>query len=297
MSGRVRATNSSVTWATSVVRRHAADEEQRRQRHADLDRLRQVGEDRQRQRHHPHAGVGQAGAEDVGDLRPVAHVPRDHQQDRGQHRHRHQRGERRRPQHDRRAASARGRCRRPASSRPARTLVAVRAIAPVAGSPPKSGEAMLATPCATSSTFGLWRSPVIRSATIADISDSMPPSIATVNAGGSRPSTRSSAERGDRRTPASRSGCRGSACRSSPPAGPACAPRAVPATSATIVPGMRVFSVAQRISASSVHTPSAGGRRIGRRQRAADLHHAADEVVGHPRHGQAEELAQLRAWR
>ena len=32
---------------------------------------------------------------------------------------------------------------------------------------------------------------------------------------------------------------------------------AVPARSATIVPGMRVFSVAQRINASSVHTPSA----------------------------------------
>ncbi len=31
------------------------------------------------------------------------------------------------------------------------TLVAVRAMAPVAGIPPKSGEAMFATPCATSS--------------------------------------------------------------------------------------------------------------------------------------------------
>ena len=42
---------------------------------------------------------------------------------------------------------------------PARMLVAVRAMAPVAGSPPKSGEAMLAMPWAISSTFGLWRSP------------------------------------------------------------------------------------------------------------------------------------------
>ncbi len=62
-------------------------------------------------------------------------------------------------------------------------LVAVRAIAPVAGSPPNSGDAMLATPCAISSTFGLCRSPVIRSATTADINDSMAPSIATVMAG------------------------------------------------------------------------------------------------------------------
>ena len=33
------------------------------------------------------------------------------------------------------------------------TFVAVRAIAPVAGIPPKSGEAMFATPCATNSMF------------------------------------------------------------------------------------------------------------------------------------------------
>ena len=66
---------------------------------------------------------------------------------------------------------------------PDRTFVAVRAIAPVAGSPPTSGDAMFAMPCATSSTFGLCRSPLIRSATVADISDSIAPSIATVIAG------------------------------------------------------------------------------------------------------------------
>ena len=66
---------------------------------------------------------------------------------------------------------------------PDRMLVAVRAMAPVAGSPPNSGEAMLATPWAISSTFGLCRSPVMRSATTADMSDSMAPSIATVRAG------------------------------------------------------------------------------------------------------------------
>jgi len=62
-------------------------------------------------------------------------------------------------------------------------FVAVRAIAPVAGRPPTIGDTMLATPWATSSTFGLWRSPPSLSATTADISDSMAPSIATVNAG------------------------------------------------------------------------------------------------------------------
>ena len=66
---------------------------------------------------------------------------------------------------------------------PDRMFVAVRAIAPVAGSPPTSGDAMLASPCATSSMLELCRSPLIRSATTADISDSIAPSIATVTAG------------------------------------------------------------------------------------------------------------------
>jgi hypothetical protein len=51
---------------------------------------------------------------------------------------------------------------------PARMLVAVRAMAPVAGIPPNSGETMFAIPCAASSTFELCRSPVIPSATTAD---------------------------------------------------------------------------------------------------------------------------------
>jgi hypothetical protein len=65
---------------------------------------------------------------------------------------------------------------------PERIFVAVRAIAPAAGSPPNSGESMLATPWARSSTFGLCLSPVMRSDTTADISDSMAPSMATVMA-------------------------------------------------------------------------------------------------------------------
>ena len=51
---------------------------------------------------------------------------------------------------------------------PARTLVAVRAIVPVTQMPPNSAEAILATPCATSSQFERWRRPVMPSATTAD---------------------------------------------------------------------------------------------------------------------------------
>ena len=65
-------------------------------------------------------------------------------------------------------------------------LVIVRAMAPVAGMPPKSGEARLATPCATSSVLELWWSPMTPSATVADSSDSMAPSTAMVIAGATR---------------------------------------------------------------------------------------------------------------
>ena len=67
------------------------------------------------------------------------------------------------------------------------TLVAVRAIAPVAGMPPNSGDAMLATPCATSSMFERWRPPIIPSATTAERRDSTAPSSAIVNAAPIRP--------------------------------------------------------------------------------------------------------------
>jgi hypothetical protein len=74
---------------------------------------------------------------------------------------------------------------------PERTFVAVRAIAPVAGNPPNIGEMKLATPCAKSSTFELCLVWLMRSATTAESSDSMAPSIATVNVGESSVSTRS----------------------------------------------------------------------------------------------------------
>ncbi len=70
-------------------------------------------------------------------------------------------------------------------SAPERILVAVRAIAPVAGMPPKNGDARLATPCATSSTLELCRSPLMPSATTAESRLSTAASSATVNAEGS----------------------------------------------------------------------------------------------------------------
>ncbi len=68
---------------------------------------------------------------------------------------------------------------------PARTLVTVRAIVPVAGMPPNSGLTMLATPCAISSWFGSWRgmSPAALSAMRAQSSDSIAPSSAIVIVG------------------------------------------------------------------------------------------------------------------
>src|SRR5207244_2516456 len=63
------------------------------------------------------------------------------------------------------------------------TFVAVRAIAPVAGIPPNSGDAIFATPCATSSMFERWRPPIMPSATTAESSDSTAASSAIVKAG------------------------------------------------------------------------------------------------------------------
>src|SRR6185312_773189 len=61
-------------------------------------------------------------------------------------------------------------------------LVAVRAIAPVAGMPPNKEEQILATPWAINSVLERWFPPVIPSATTADNKDSMLPSMAMVNA-------------------------------------------------------------------------------------------------------------------
>ena len=66
-------------------------------------------------------------------------------------------------------------------------FVIVRAMAPVAGIPPKSGVTRFAIPCPISSLFELWRSPITPSATAAESKDSMAPSIAMVRAGCTSP--------------------------------------------------------------------------------------------------------------
>ena len=68
-------------------------------------------------------------------------------------------------------------------------FVMVRAMAPVAGIPPKIGEAMFAIPCPISSVFELWWSPMTPSATVADSSDSIAPRTAMVTAGPTSPLT------------------------------------------------------------------------------------------------------------
>src|SRR5260370_15158837 len=66
---------------------------------------------------------------------------------------------------------------------PARMLVAVRAMAPVAGRPPNNGDTIFATPWPNNSTLGLWRSLLLRADTTAAMIDSLAPNIATVTAG------------------------------------------------------------------------------------------------------------------
>ena len=67
---------------------------------------------------------------------------------------------------------------------PVLMFAAVRAIAPVAGMPPKKTDPMFATPCATSSQLDLCLPPIIPSATTALSSDSIPASRAIVVAEG-----------------------------------------------------------------------------------------------------------------
>src|SRR3990167_7131644 len=55
---------------------------------------------------------------------------------------------------------------------PERILVTVRDIAPAAGIPPNRADAILATPCPTSSQLERWRRSIIPSDTTADNNDS-----------------------------------------------------------------------------------------------------------------------------
>ena len=76
--------------------RDALDEQQGGAHHADADRLRQVGEHRERERDDPDRDVGLRQPQQLRNLRPVAHVVGDDHQDGGQHRQRHVARERRR---------------------------------------------------------------------------------------------------------------------------------------------------------------------------------------------------------
>ena len=105
-----------------------------------FDRHRQVGHHGQRERDHPDRLVGPVEPPDAADLPPLAHVVGDDEQDGGQRRQRDMK---------RRAAPAAARstssvtaCTMPATGvrAPDRKLVAVRAMAPVTGMPPTSGD-------------------------------------------------------------------------------------------------------------------------------------------------------------
>ena len=163
--------------------------------------------------------VGPRHLQELRDLPPLAHVVGHHQQDRGQDGERDVPGERGGEQQDgeqgqgvdhpghRRLAPRTG-CSWPCGRWPRSP-----------GCRRRTGRAMLATPWATSSTFGLCLSPLMRSATTADISDSMAPSRATVRAGESRRQDHVRAELRHGRRRAGRWGCRRTGCRSSRPAG------------------------------------------------------------------------------
>ena len=103
----------------------------------------------------PNGDIRLRQAKDGADLPPLAHVVSHHEQNRSQSGQRHKAGQGGGNQKNGKQRKA---WTMPATGvrAPERILVAVRAIAPVAGIPPKSGEAILAIPCATSSTFELW---------------------------------------------------------------------------------------------------------------------------------------------
>ena len=86
---------------------------------------------------------------------------------------------------------------------PERTFVAVRAMAPVAAKPPKKGATTLPMPCAISSASGSCLRPVMPSATTAESSDSIAPSMAIAKAAGSSSRTSANESRSaDRPDPA-----------------------------------------------------------------------------------------------
>ena len=172
--------------------------------------------------------------------------------------------------------------------------MAVRAIAPVAGRPPNSGDSTFASPCAVSSTFGSCLSPDIRSATTAESSDSIAPSIATVSAGDSSVRTSSGLNAGIRsagRPPGTRPNREPIVSTWRPLA----ATIAEPASSAMMLPGMRRETrrqprmTAMVPSASTVAAPDAVPAEDASRRS------AAEKVSRQRRRLQAEQVADLRA--
>ena len=133
---------------------NAVNEQQRGERDADFHRDREIGENGEAKSGEPHRLIGVRQAQDGSNVAPLTHVISDDKKNGGQGRKRNKRASG--------AATSRIRSRVRACTIPAtgvfapqRMLVAVRAMAPVAGMPPKSGDARLAMPCAINSTFEL----------------------------------------------------------------------------------------------------------------------------------------------
>jgi hypothetical protein len=119
--------------------RENPDEEQRGEDHADADGDGEVGEDGEGEGGEPDADVEWRAAEDQWDLVPFAHVVGDDQEDGAEAGERDEAGERRGEEQDERRVSGVDDAGDGRFCAPERMLVAVRAMAPVAGRPPKSG--------------------------------------------------------------------------------------------------------------------------------------------------------------
>lgn len=120
---------------------------------------------------------------------------------------------------------------------------------------------MFATPCAMSSTFGLWRSPPMRSATTADMSDSIAPSIATVMAGRRSVGMRDASNAG-RAITGSPDGIPPNRVPMVSAPMPVSITKAVPPTRARIVPGTRGSRRRSTRMSASAAMPSAAAEGV-----------------------------------
>ena len=153
----------------------ALDEQQRGAHHADADGLREIGEHGQRERHDPDRSRRSSSGAAVRESPPSRPCcrPRPSESPPARRAGRSAPAARQRQNHQR--ASAHARCRRRASARPTGCWWPCGRWRPSPASRRRAATTMLATPWATSSTLESCRSPLMRSATIADISDSMAP--------------------------------------------------------------------------------------------------------------------------